>query len=165
MIDDDLAIRLPGWRHAREPVEPLGVERRQAGNADRRDDAILQQRAACECMHASPGVAHHREPPNAQRIRDGRDVRRSRRDVTAGIRRRATVTRTVIIHPPDSQPIAIGEERARRFAQVWRAVVIEDRQWTIGLTGVVRVQRPSVGKLDVYFTQFARTQIMIKRSS
>ena len=84
-------LRRVGGRHAGEPVESLGLERSQAGDADGAQDALREQGRACQGMWPTAGMAHHRESLDAQRIGDGSDVGGRRCHVPAWLRSRPAV--------------------------------------------------------------------------
>ena len=61
-------------RHAGEPVQLLGVERSQPGNAGHAEDTFRKQGAAGQGVRATAGMTHDGELADAQRVRDTGDV-------------------------------------------------------------------------------------------
>src|SRR5215211_4322729 len=94
-------LRRAGGGHAREPVEPLGVVGGQAGRTDRGQDPLGQQRGAGQRVRGPAGMAHDREPLNAQRVGDAGHVGGRRRHVPAWVGRGSAVAGPVVRHPAD----------------------------------------------------------------
>ena len=137
-----------GVRHAREKVQPLGVERGHPGHAEDTEDAVGQQRGACQSMRTAAGMAHNREPVYAQRVGDARDVGCSQCHVAVLVGGGSTVARPVVGDPPYAQPIRGLEEGFGRRTDVRRAVMPEDGKTAIRIVSarVVHVQRTTVAQ-------------------
>jgi hypothetical protein len=144
-------LRRAGGGHPREPVEPLGVVRGQAGPADRGQDPLWQQRGAGQRVRGPAGMAHDREPLNAQHVGDAGHVGGRRRHVPAWVGRGSAVAGPVVRHPADPALGGSWEQGLRRRANVGRAVVPEHRQAALGTIGqgVVRVQRAPVAQQQI----------------
>jgi hypothetical protein len=77
-------------------------------------------------MRAAAGVAHDREPLDAQRVGDARDVIGRRCHIPVSVRGRSTVAGPVVGHPADAEPGRSREKGLRRRAYVRCAMVPED---------------------------------------
>ena len=137
--------------HAREPVEPLSLERRQPGHADHAQHPLAQQRAAGQGVVGPAGMAKHREAPDAKGVGDAGDVGRHRCQVPSRLRSRAAVPRPVMRQPADAMLCRPREQGFGRRAEVRGAVLPEHHQGGVGLTwrGVIDIQRAPVAQHEI----------------
>ena len=134
-----------------EPVEPLGAKRCHPGHYDRAKDAFRKQRGARQGVRATAGMAHDREPVDAQRVGDRSRVGGRRRHVPVRAGGRSPVAGPVVRHPADAEPGRGWEKGLGGRTDVRRAVVPENGEPAVRpvRARVVHVQCATVAQLEI----------------
>jgi hypothetical protein len=80
-------------------------------------------------------MTHDREPLDAQGAGDGGNIKSRRRQVAARSTSRSAVPRPVVRDPPQAELGGVREQRLGRRAEIRRAVMPEDGEAAIRITG------------------------------